>query len=76
MEALFLIKDIMKTHKVIDLTYTVEEGQDTFAGTEIECSQFVYAQGDFGYEVIPMTLEEINLYKETEVNERHISKPR
>lgn len=46
----------MKTHKVIDLVY---EGQGVFAGTEQECLDFVASQGGVGYEIIPMTKEEI-----------------
>ena len=50
----------MKTHKVLDLVYTVEEGQDCFDGTLQECNDFVMLQpNNLMYKVVPMTAEEI-----------------
>ena len=50
----------MKTHKVLDLVYTVEEGQDCFDGTNQECNDFVALQpNNFMYKIVPMTQEEI-----------------
>lgn len=55
----------MKTHKVIDLVYHEDEGNDVFAGTYEECLNWKAEQG-FGYQVVPMTKEEIELYKQVE----------
>lgn len=50
----------MKTHKVLDLAYSIEEGQDCFDGTRQECDDFVITQpNNFMYKVVPMTNEEI-----------------
>jgi len=51
----------MKTYKVLDMTMTQEEGQDCFDGTQQECLDFISKQpdGNIGYEVVPMTEEEI-----------------
>lgn len=50
----------MKTHKVLDLFYTIEEGQDCFDGTRQECEDFKMLQpNNFMYKVVPMTAEEI-----------------
>jgi hypothetical protein len=51
----------MKTHKVIDLVYTEDEGNEVFAGTYEECLNFKFGQG-FGYQIVPMTKEEIENY--------------
>ena len=51
----------MKTHKVIDLIYLPEEGQDTFVGTLKECVDFVEQQGSMLLEVVPLTKEEIEI---------------
>lgn len=39
----------MKTHKVLDLIYTEEEGQVCFVGTIQECMNFVEEQNDYGF---------------------------
>lgn len=52
----------MKTHKVVDLVYHEDEGNDVFDGTLEECLNWKAEQG-FGYEVVPMTKEEINFYR-------------
>lgn len=46
----------MKTHQVLDLVYTPEEGQECFEGTEQECLDFVTQQGGayFMYKVVPI----------------------
>lgn len=49
----------MKTHLVIDLIYHEDEGNQVFVGTEEECHEWVVGQGSFGFEVVPMTKDEI-----------------
>lgn len=46
----------METHKVLDLVYSVEEGQECFSGTEQECNNFISQQGGatFMYKVVPI----------------------
>lgn len=51
----------MKTHKVIDLVYHEDEGNDVFCGTYQECLDWKLEQG-YGYQVVPMTKEEIETY--------------
>ena len=55
----------MKTHKVIDLFYYEDEGNDVFSGTYQECLEWESEQG-FGYQVVPMTKEEIEHEREIE----------
>jgi len=55
----------MKTHKVIDLVYHEDEGNDVFAGTKEECEIWKAEQG-FGYKVVQMSKEEIELMKKIE----------
>lgn len=45
----------METHVVLDLTYTIDEGQECFSGTEKECYDFIESQpgGKFMYKVVP-----------------------
>lgn len=53
----------LKTHKVLDLHFTEDEGQGCFAGTRKECEDFKATQSPgFMYEVVPMTKQEIELY--------------
>lgn len=47
-----------KTHKVVDLVYHQDEGNEVFVGTYEECHEWVSGQG-FGYGVQPLTKEEI-----------------
>ncbi len=44
------------THKVLDLVYTPDEGQECFEGTEEQCYDFINKQGDatFMYKVVPI----------------------
>jgi len=49
----------MKTHIVIDLTYHEDENNEAFVGTLQECNDWILLQGSIGYEVKPMTKEEI-----------------
>lgn len=49
----------MKTHIVIDSVYSKDE--IVFVGTAKECRDWVVGQG-FGYEVLPMTTEELKTY--------------
>ena len=53
----------MKTHKVIDLTYHEDEGNEVYAGTNEECSDFISSQSEIGYTIVPMTKDEINAYR-------------
>ena len=55
-----------KTHKVIDLTYHEDEGNEAFDGTEQECHDFVAEQGGVGWEVVPMLKEEIELHPDNQ----------
>jgi hypothetical protein len=50
----------METHEVLDLTYTPDEGQGCFRGTEKECYDFIKQQGSstFMYKVVPVVLED------------------
>jgi hypothetical protein len=54
----------MKTHIVIDMTYHEDEGNQVFVGTEDECYNWVESQGSFGFEVKPMTKEEVKIHNE------------
>ena len=54
----------MKTHIVLDMTYTEEEGQQCFVGTEDQCWEFVNNQGSFGFEVKPLTQKEYKYHNE------------
>jgi hypothetical protein len=49
----------MKTHIVIDMTYHEDEGNEVFVGTLQECNDWVALQNSIGFEVKPMTKEEI-----------------
>jgi hypothetical protein len=53
----------MKTHKVIDLVYHEDEGNEVYAGTYEECFNWKAEQG-YGYQVVPMTRKEIEFYKQ------------
>jgi len=51
----------MKTHEVLDLVYTPEEGQECFSGTEQECHDFVAHQGGatFMYKVVSIVQKQV-----------------
>jgi len=53
--------EYLKTHKVIDIVYHEDEGNEVFVGTRQECEDWKSSQG-FGYKIVPMTLEEINIH--------------
>lgn len=59
----------MKTHKVLDLMYTVDEGQSCFSGTHQECAEFISEQAHSSsismFKVVPMESWEINLANQT-----------
>ena len=60
-----------KTHKVIDLVYHEDEGNEVFDGTLQECHQFIKDQSDMGgstftYKVVPMTKEEIEAHPDNQ----------
>jgi len=58
---------LKKTHIVLDLHYTVEEGQECFDGTRQECENFVVTQTPhFMYKVVPMTKEEIEKHPDNQ----------
>lgn len=50
--------EYIKTHKVIDIILTEEEGNEVFVGTRQECEVWKSFQG-FGYMIVPLTLSEI-----------------
>jgi hypothetical protein len=52
----------MKTHKVLDFTYSEDEDQGVLVGTEQECNDFVSEQDTIGLEIFPMTRKEIEEY--------------
>jgi hypothetical protein len=52
-----------KTHKVIDLVYHEDEGNEVFVGTRQECEDWKSEQG-FGYQVVPLTKEEMKVVNE------------
>ncbi len=53
----------MKTHKVIDLVYHEDEGNEAFIGSYKECLDWKSDQG-FGYQVVPLLKEEIKTYND------------
>lgn len=58
----------MKTHKVLDLFYHPEEGQDCFDGTIQECEEFVAKQlSFFMFQVVPMSKEEIESHPDNKI---------
>ena len=56
----------MKTHKVIDLIYTKEEGQECFSGTQQECIEFLAEQNSYGetytLKIVPLLKHELLEY--------------
>lgn len=59
----------METHKVLDLHYLHEAGQECFRGTKEECENFFQKQTPyFMYEIVQMTKMEI----ETHSDNNHI----
>lgn len=58
---------MIKTHVVLDLHYTQEEGQDCFDGTLQECEKFAASQTPhFMYKVVPMTQQEIDSHPDNQ----------
>jgi len=56
-----------KTHIVLDLHYTPDEGQECFDGTKEECENFAATQSPhFMYKVVPMTEEEMNTHPDNQ----------
>ena len=54
-----------KTHLVIDETYHRDEDMyEVMVGTEKECNDFVTEQNTFGYQVLPLTKEELFQHNE------------
>jgi len=51
-----------KTHLVLDLIYTPEEGQVCFTGTLDECTKFVAEQETYGFKIMPMSEEEFKVH--------------
>lgn len=65
----------LKTHQVLDLHYTTDEGQECFAGTQEECYDFAATQSpSFMYRVVQMTQEEIKAYPDNEPYFKDITK--
>jgi hypothetical protein len=63
----------MKTHKVLDLHYLPEEGQDCFSGTLQECEEFVATQTPhFMYKVVPMTTDELRLHPDNQIETKGV----
>ena len=57
------ILPLKKTHKVLDQTYTPEEGQECFAGSFEQCNDFISKQSDFFmYKVVPLMENEVEIY--------------
>lgn len=54
----------MKTHKVIDLVYHEDEGNVAFVGTYEECQDWITNNYDVGYQVVPLSLDELKLNNE------------
>ncbi len=54
----------MKTHVVIDLMYTEDEGNETFVGSLQDCHDFVEQQGGmtFSYQVLPLLENEYKFH--------------
>jgi hypothetical protein len=56
----------MITHKVIDLAFTEEEGQEDFAGTHLQCIGYLNEQNSSGEQytlrIVPLIKEELKLY--------------
>lgn len=50
-----------KTHKVIDLVYHEDEGNEVFVGTRQECEEWKAEQG-FGYKIVPLTRYELKIH--------------
>ena len=56
-----------KTHVVLDLHYTSEEGQECFDGTREECIEFMKTQSPhFMYTVVPMTKQDIETHPDNQ----------
>ena len=64
--------DNLKNHKVLDLIYHADEGQECFVGTEKECNDFIESQGgpDFTYLIVPMTKAEVENYPDNKNNNK------
>ncbi len=66
----YCIKKETKTHFVLDLHYHDDEGQEAFAGTLQQCTDFISQQCEhspsshFMYKIVPMTSEEMEVYNE------------
>ena len=59
----------LKTHTVLDLHYTKDEGQGCFDGTLEECNEFVSTQHPhFMYKVVPMLPDEIKNHPDNQYN--------
>lgn len=61
----------VKTHVVLDLHYTMDEGQECFDGTKEECEEFAsYQTPTFMYKVVPMTKEEIENHPDNQTEQQ------
>lgn len=60
----------LKTHKVIDVILTEEEGNEVFVGTLRECEDWKSEQG-FGYKIVPLTFAEIEIHNNIKFRRGH-----
>lgn len=58
----------MNTHKVVDMVFHEEEGNEVMVGTRDECLQFVEEQDDHGYEVVALTKDEMLIHNQEMFN--------
>jgi len=57
--------EMKKTHKVIDLVYHEDEGNEVYVGSYQECHDWASEQG-FGYQVVSLTQEEMLIHNAIE----------
>lgn len=51
------------THKVLDLHYTEEEGQECYTGSLEECEFWVSFQSpEFMYQIVPLPKQQVEVY--------------
>lgn len=51
-----------KTHKVIDLIYHEDEGNEAYVGSYQQCQDWVSEQGGFGFQVVSLSQEEMLIH--------------
>ena len=63
------VEKMIPTHKVLDMMYHEDEGQDCFCGSEFDCSEFFSKQGTiaaFTMKIVPLSKSEKNAYRDIE----------